>query len=265
MKQKIAILGGGNLGRSIAEGLLEVEGFSPEAMQVTRRKAKYLQDLADRGVHTHSDNARAVRESEVIIAAVQPSQMPGVLAQVRAELDPQRHTLISLATGLTLAEIREHTHAELPVYRAMPNTAVALRESMTCICTEDQDAARKAMVKELFAHLGESILIEEPLMASATVLGACGIAYVMRFIRAASQGGVQIGFDADLAQMIVTQTVKGAAALLQEGGLHPEQEIDKVTTPRGCTIAGLNEMEHRGFSSSMIKGITTSHNKIADI
>jgi pyrroline-5-carboxylate reductase len=136
---------------------------------------------------------------------------------------------------------------------------------MTCICTKDPDQARQATVIELFDHLGKAILIEESLMASATVLGACGIAYVMRFIRAASQGGVEVGFDADLAQLIVTQTVKGAAALLQEGGRHPEEEIDKVTTPRGCTIAGLNEMEHQGFSSSLIKGITTSHRKIADI
>ena len=102
-------------------------------------------------------------------------------------------------------------------------------------------------------------------MPSATVLGACGIAYALRFIRAASQGGTEIGFEAELAQMIATQTVMGAAALLKEGGNHPEHEIDKVTTPRGCTIAGLNEMEHQGFSSALIRGITTSHKKIDTI
>ena len=265
MKQRIAILGGGNLGRSIAEGLLEVSDFQASNMHITRRKASHLADLAAKGVQAHSDNKRAVRESELIIAAVQPSQMPGLLTEIREDLDPARHTIISLATGLTTDEIREHTAADLPVYRAMPNTAVALRESMTCICSNDQDKDRRETVTQLFQHLGEAIIIEESLMASATVLGACGIAYVMRFIRAASQGGIEIGFDADLAQMIVTQTVRGAAALLQEGGFHPEQEIDKVTTPRGCTIAGLNEMEHQGFSSSLIKGITTSHGRIAHI
>lgn len=265
MKQNIAILGGGNLGRSIAEGLLHIDGFSTSQLHITRRKAASLKDLAERGVQAHSDNRRAVRESDLIVLAVQPSQMPDLLREILPEIDPARHILISLATGLTIEEMRAIAGAEVPVYRAMPNTAVALRESMTCICTDDNDPIRQATVIALFDHLGKAILIEESLMASATVLGACGIAYVMRFIRAASQGGVEVGFDADLAQLIVTQTVKGATALLQQGGRHPEEEIDKVTTPRGCTIAGLNEMEHQGFSSSLIKGITTSHGKIADI
>ena len=265
MKQTIAILGGGNLGRSIAEGLLEVDGFQADHLHITRRKAQYLADLAKRGVHAHADNRKAVRDADIIVVAVQPSQMAGLLQEVMPELDPQRHTLISLATGFTVAELRAVVGPEVPVFRAMPNTAVALRQSMTCIATDDRDETRRQMVIDLFNHLGKAIIIEEVLMASATVMGACGIAYVMRFIRAASQGGIEIGFDADLAQVIVTQTVKGAAALLQDGGYHPEQEIDKVTTPRGCTIAGLNEMEHQGFSSSLIKGITTSHRKIADI
>lgn len=265
MKQKIAILGGGNLGRSIAQGLLNVPGFDASQLHITRRKSAALKDLADLGIYAHSDNRRAVRESELIILAVQPAQMPDLIREILPELDASRHVLISLATGLTIEEMRDIAGSAVPVYRAMPNTAVALCESMTCIATNDSDESRQSTVIELFDHLGKAIIIEESLMASATVLGACGIAYVMRFIRAASQGGVEVGFDADLAQLIVTQTVKGATALLQQGGRHPEEEIDKVTTPRGCTIAGLNEMEHQGFSSSLIKGITTSHGKIADI
>ena len=103
----------------------------------------------------------------------------------------------------------------------------------------------------------------EELMGAATVLAACGIAYALRYLRASAQGGVEIGFGADLAQLIAAQTMKGAAQLVLEGGLHPEQEIDKVTTPRGVTISGLNEMEHRGFSSALIKGLVVSHDKIS--
>ena len=117
----------------------------------------------------------------------------------------------------------------------------------------------------MFAQLGKAVMIEEDLIASSTVLGACGIAYAMRFIRAASQGGTEIGFDAEIAQLIAAQTVKGAASLLLQNHSHPEREIDKVTTPRGCTIAGLNEMEHQGFSSSLIKGITVSYQRISKI
>ena len=119
-------------------------------------------------------------------------------------------------------------------------------------------------VTALFEQLGITIPIDEKLMDAATVLGACGIAFALRFIRAATQGGIEIGFDAKTASLIAAQTVKGSAELLLKGNRHPEAEIDKVTTPMGCTIAGLNEMEHQGFSSSLIKGIVASYDKIVD-
>ena len=145
----------------------------------------------------------------------------------------------------------------------MPNTAIAIQESMTCLSFTNAAAAQINFVKKLFSTLGKVSVIDEKLMDAATVLGACGTAYAMRYIRANIQGGIEIGFDAATANIIAAQTVKGAAELLLQKGTHPEQEIDKVTTPKGCTIAGLNEMEHRGFSSSLIKGIAVSFNKIA--
>lgn len=262
--QKIAIIGGGNLGAAISEGLLNTPGFDPARLTVTRRRAELLQGLQARGVNVHSDNLAAASQADLILLVVQPGQMAALLTEIRPVLKPGQ-VVASLATGFSLAEIAEVLPPDVVVYRAMPNTAVALRESMTCLATQDRDKDRRQSMIGFFEQLGRAIVIEENLMASATVLGACGIAYVMRFIRAASQGGIEIGFDAHLAQLIATQTVKGAAALLLEGGHHPEQEIDRVTTPRGCTIAGLNEMEHQGFSSALIKGITASHRKIADL
>ncbi len=260
--ERIAILGGGNLGRSLALGLDKAAHYDPDTVWMTRRKAHRLTDLAERGFRTGSDNAQAVRESDLVILGVQPGQMPGLLEDILPVLDPERHIVVSLAAGLTLPELREWIPPAIPLYRAMPNTAVALCESMTCIATRDESDERRAAVTGFFQGLGQALVIEETLMASATVLGACGIAFALRFIRAASQGGTEIGFEAETAQLIATQTVKGAAALLLEGGNHPEHEIDKVTTPRGCTIAGLNQMEHQGFSSALIRGITTSHERI---
>jgi pyrroline-5-carboxylate reductase len=144
----------------------------------------------------------------------------------------------------------------------MPNTAIAIQESMTCLCAFGWNDEQKTYVEDLFRQLGRVVTIDEKLMDAATVLGACGIAYALRFIRANIQGGIEIGFDATTATLIAAQTVKGAAELLIQTGRHPEQEIDKVTTPKGCTIAGLNEMEHQGFSSSLIKGIAASYDKI---
>ncbi|HRQ49166.1 MAG TPA: pyrroline-5-carboxylate reductase dimerization domain-containing protein [Agriterribacter sp.] len=145
----------------------------------------------------------------------------------------------------------------------MPNTAVAIQQSMTCISARDVTTDQLHYVKTLFEQLGKVVVIEEKLMEAATVLAACGTAYAMRYIRANIQGGIEIGFDAATASLIAAQTVKGAAQLLLQKNTHPEHEIDKVTTPKGCTIAGLNEMEHQGFSSSLIKGIVASYDKIA--
>ena len=146
----------------------------------------------------------------------------------------------------------------------MPNTAIAIQQSMTCICNNEVDANKINFVENLFNQLGKTVFIDEKLMDAATVLAACGTAYAMRFIRANIQGGIEIGFSASVASLIAAQTVNGAAELLLQKNTHPEQEIDKVTTPKGCTIAGLNEMEHQGFSSSLIKGIVTSYKKITE-
>ena len=118
------------------------------------------------------------------------------------------------------------------------------------------------MINDIFSRMGKVLFISEDLMAAATVMGGCGIAFALRFIRAAIQGGIEIGFNADDAKIIAAQIAKGAAELILRNNTHPEQEIDKVTTPKGITITGLNEMEHTGFSSAIIKGVLASYNKI---
>jgi pyrroline-5-carboxylate reductase len=165
-------------------------------------------------------------------------------------------------TGVWIEQLQKAIGKPVPVIRAMPNTAIAIQQSITCLGHAGATAAQLAYVQELFNQLGRTTIIDEKLMDAATVLGACGTAYAMRYIRANIQGGIEIGFDAATASLIAAQTIKGAAELLLEKGTHPEYEIDKVTTPKGCTIAGLNEMEHQGFSSSLIRGLVASYNKI---
>jgi len=144
----------------------------------------------------------------------------------------------------------------------MPNTAADVNESMTMICDNGASAEQRNYITSLFDKIGSTLYIDESLMEAATILGACGIAYVLRFMRAMIQGGIEVGFDAKTATAIVSQTMKGASELIIQNGSHPESEIDKVTTPKGCTITGLNEMEHAGFSSALIKGIVASYKKI---
>lgn len=261
-KKKIAILGGGNLGGAIAEGLIKSQFVSAEQITVTRRNVDAINHLKVLGVSVMSDNETAIRNSDVIIVSLKPYNVKEVLEGVKRHFDPSKHILISVVTGIFLEDLAAIVDDRMPIFRAMPNTAIAIQDSVTCICQRGASEDQIKYVTELFNQLGITIPIDEKLMDAATVLGACGIAYALRFIRAATQGGIEIGFDARTANLISAQTVKGAAELLLKLNRHPEEEIDKVTTPKGCTIVGLNEMEHQGFSSSLIKGIGASFDKI---
>ena len=262
MSKRIGIIGGGNLGSAIAEGLLK-SGFNKASeIIITKRNTATLQSLKEKGIEITNNNNEAVKKSEIIILAVKPFQVADILNGIKNDLDDSK-ILISVVTGVLISDIDEILQKKLPLFRAMPNTAIAIQQSMTCICSSNASQENIKFVNELFKNLGEVITIDEKLMEAATVLGACGIAYALRFIRANIQGGIEIGFDAKTASIIAAQTIKGSAELLIQTGNHPEQEIDKVTTPKGCTIAGLNEMEHRGFSSSLIRGVVVSFKKIA--
>ncbi len=262
MNKKIAIIGGGNLGTAIAEGLVKSGFMLPEHIMVTKRNISTIQHLENKGILVSDNNLEAVGYAQTVILAVKPFQVADVLAGVKSKLT-DKHLLVSVVTGVTMEELLHHAGKKIGVVRAMPNTAIAIQESMTCICTRNVDEVQSQYVKDMFNQLGKVVAIDEKLMDAATVLGACGIAYALRFIRANIQGGIEIGFDSVTATLIAAQTVKGAAELLIQNGSHPEAEIDKVTTPKGCTIAGLNEMEHQGFSSSLIKGISASYDKIS--
>jgi pyrroline-5-carboxylate reductase len=263
MNKKIAIIGGGNLGKSIAEGLIK-SGFTlPEHIMVTRRNIEQIRYLEEKGILVSNNNQEAAHYADLVILAVKPFQVIDVLKSIQPALNEKKHLLCSVVTGITIDALLQVTGIHFPVVRAMPNTAIAIQESMTCMCAANVNEEQESYMHDLFRQLGRVVTIDEKLMDAATVLGACGIAYALRFIRANIQGGIEIGFDATTATLIAAQTVKGAAELLIQTGRHPEQEIDKVTTPKGCTIAGLNEMEHQGFSSSLIKGISASYEKIA--
>jgi pyrroline-5-carboxylate reductase len=208
-------------------------------------------------------NEEAVRYADLVILAVKPFQVNDILLSLKSEFRADKQVLVSVVTGVSIEHIAGYLGNGVPVVRAMPNTAIAIQESMTCVAARNVSEEHLQYVMDIFDQLGKAVKIDEKLMDAATVLGACGTAFAMRYIRANIQGGIEIGFDAVTANLIAAQTVKGAAELLLKKGTHPEQEIDKVTTPKGCTIAGLNEMEHRGFSSSLIKGLVASYDKIA--
>jgi len=257
----ITIIGGGNLGKAIVEGLLDCNYCKPRDITITRRNLASLDPLKSRGVHITSDNKAAVKNASVIILCVKPFQAKDILKEISKHTGKSQ-ILVSAVSGVNIEDISAITGNKICIMRAMPNTAMSIGQSMTCLSYTRADAKQIKTIESLFNALGKTIFIDEKLMDAATILGACGTAFALRYIRANIQAGIEIGFDAKTARLIAAQTVKGAADLLLKHGTHPEEEIDKVTTPKGVTITGLNQMEHHGLSSSVIKGITESYKKI---
>ncbi len=261
----VAILGGGNIGLSIADGLVSSKLYPSKNIYITRRKVDLLDKYAEKGYKITSENKQAVKESGIIIIAVQPQQLDGLVEEIKSEIDIDKHLVISIVSGASIIAIKDLFEKNVNVIRAMPNTAIAIKESMTCLSAETKTNGSLKIAQEIFDSVGKTLVIDEDLMVPATALCACGIAFFLRAVRAASQGGIEIGFHSEEALIMAAQTAKGAASLLLGKKSHPESEVDKVTTPRGCTISGLNQMEHNGFSSALIKGIITSADKAAKL
>ncbi|MDC0099481.1 MAG: pyrroline-5-carboxylate reductase [Crocinitomicaceae bacterium] len=257
---KIGIVGCGNLGLSILNGI--VNESPNNQIYASRRNIDSIRSLASDTVKITTDNSELIKNSNIIILALKPYNILPFIKEHNELFKSSQHTIVSVATGIEIEEIKNEMTEDVGVYRAMPNTATSVNESMTAISGSEDVLNRGVEVSSIFETLGEVVVIDESLMDAATILGACGVAYVLRFMRAMIQGGIQVGFDAKTATKIVSQTMKGASELIIQNGTHPEEEIDKVTTPKGCTIIGLNEMEHAGFSSALIKGIVTSYEKI---
>ncbi|GLB49799.1 pyrroline-5-carboxylate reductase [Neptunitalea lumnitzerae] len=260
---KIAILGTGNLGLSIAKGLIVNNAIT--TLYLTKRTIASIESYSEYGnVFVTTDNRTAVEKSDIIILAIQPRHTELVLNEIKDMLT-EKHVVISTVTGFKIPRIEAIIGNDQFIIRAMPNTAISVGKSMTCICSNEKGKKRVNVALAIFNRLGNSIEIPEEQMQAATVICASGIAFWMRLIRATTQGAIQLGFESTEALEMSMHTCLGAASLLVESGNHPEQEIDRVTTPGGCTIEGLNEMEHQGLSSSLIKGLKASFDKINQI
>jgi pyrroline-5-carboxylate reductase len=255
---KVHIIGGGNLGVSIALGLSR---FSKNnQITVTRRNTTSILYLEELGVTVSKDNKYNIQEADVIILTIKPYQVNTVLAEILPVISNK--VIASGVSGLSIEALQNKIGESNSAIRIMPNIAAQFGASATCIAFNEKDRDKAQDVVALFENLGTAPIIDEKLMDAATVLAASGTAFALRYIRASMQAGIEIGFDWKTALAISAQTVKGAAEMILEENIHPEQLIDRVTTPQGCTIAGLNEMEMHGFSSSLIRGIKTSLKQI---
>lgn len=252
------------MGGAIAIGLSKTGAVKPSDVTVTARHETSLEKFKDKGIHTSTDNAEAVKGADIVFYAVKPWQMEEVIKGTKDSLDYSRQMMVSIAPGVSADNLKEWFAKEGPapaLAYVIPNTAIEIGESMTFIAPVSVSESQATILKLLFDHVGESIVVDVDHMLAGTSLASCGIAYAMRYISAASAGGNKLGLEGIDIEKAVCQTVKGAVELISSRGSKPEDEIDKVTTPNGLTLRGLNAMEDAGFSDSVIKGLTVNSKK----
>ena len=249
---KIAIIGAGNMGGAIAEALLQAGGHE---VTVSNRSEGKLKRFALLGASVTTDNCVAAKDADLVILAVKPWLVEDVLNELVSNVDFTGKTIVSVAAATKGEQLCQWAGEGPQILTAIPNTAIANLASMTFVVPVRAEESTTALVKALFDTMGQTMVIDEAHLPGATALASCGIAYALRYVRAATEGGVQLGFRATEAQDIVAQTLRGAVSLLEKEGAHAETEIDKVTTPGGLTIRGLNAMEEAGFTNAVIQGL----------
>ncbi|MBP5646212.1 MAG: pyrroline-5-carboxylate reductase [Bacteroidaceae bacterium] len=257
---KITIIGAGNMGGAIARGFAARKVFAAKDITCCDRSDATLEtlvkDVPEIGIS--KDNAQAVEGADIVLFAVKPWIMPSAVEEVKEAIDYKKQLIISIAAGVgteKLAQLFDKGGTLPQIVYLIPNIAVEVGAGVFFYCTANASKKSLDLVQELFSQVGFAKQVEEKQMSAGTALASCGIAYVFRYIRANVEGGVEMGFYPKDAQEIVLGTIKGAVELLQAHGTHPEQEVDKVTTPGGITIKGLNAMEEAGFTNAVIKGL----------
>lgn len=246
------------MGGAMADGFIKSGAVKPADISVANPTAQKLEHFALQGASVTTDNKTAAEGADIVIIAVKPWLVEQVVNEFKPVLNYTRQTIITVAAGISGSQFTawlKKDDAVPQTFIVIPNTAIAVLASMTFIVPVNATADTTAIVKALFDNVGQTMVTDERHLSAGMTLASCGIAYAMRYVRAAAEGGVELGFKADMAKDIVLQTMRGAVELLQANGNHPEAEIDKVCTPGGLTIRGLNEMEHAGFTSAVIRGL----------
>lgn len=242
----------------MADGFIKSGAVKPADISVANPTAQKLEHFALQGASVTTDNKTAAEGADIVIIAVKPWLVEQVVNELKPVLNYTRQTIITVAAGISGSQFTawlKKDDAVPQTFIVIPNTAIAVLASMTFIVPVNATADTTSTIKALFDNVGQTMVTDERHLSAGMTLASCGIAYAMRYVRAAAEGGVELGFKADMAKDIVLQTMKGAVELLQANGNHPEAEIDKVCTPGGLTIRGLNEMEHAGFTSAVIRGL----------
>lgn len=255
---KVAIIGAGNMGGAIARGMAQGSLIRPADITVSNPSEGKLRAIKEFNpqIKTTCNNQEAINEADLIILAVKPWFIKEVIEGLT--LQTEKQIIASVAAGIPFTEYEQWIGEKATIFRIIPNTAISQMQSMTLLASHNASKEQEALLANIFNEMGVAMLIDEKQMGAATALTSCGIAYVLKYIQAAMQAGVEMGIYPKDAARMVAQSVKGAAELILANESHPSVEIDKVTTPGGLTIKGINELEHGGFTSAIINAMKAS-------
>lgn len=260
---QIAVIGAGNMGGAIVRGLSRGKKILPENIRVSDVSQSNLMDLnvSVPGITISNSNREIIKDADIIILAVKPWLIESIAQEIANKVDFKKQIVVSIAAGVDFAQLALYLNTDATLFRVIPNTAIDILQSVSTVSSFNASKEQEELVVSLFGELGKVFLVPENQLNAFMSLSSCGIAYAFRYIRAAMEGGVEMGIYPGMAKEVVMQTLRGAIELLEANGTHPEVEIDKVTTPGGITIKGLNEMEANGFTNAVIKGLKASHLK----
>jgi len=261
---KLSIIGAGNMGGAIARGLSNSKAINASDIHCADLSTDVLDKIkaVNPAINTTTDNAKVIAGADIIVIAVKPWLLEAVINEIKHAADYKKQIFVSIVAGVDFEKLRgflEKDNEDAPaIFRVIPNTAIEVKESVNFVSSCNATNEQNNTITELFNELGPVFFVEERLINAGMTLASCGIAFAFRYIRAAVEGAVELGLSPKDATKIELQTLKGAIALLEANNSHPEAEIDKVTTPGGITIKGLNAMEEAGFTNAVIKGLKAS-------
>ena len=252
----VAVLGAGKMGGILLQAFLKQNLFAPDQIHATVAHAERAIALSTQwGVDVSTDNLEAARQSDLILLGVKPFQVPDLIAEIRPALTPAK-TLVSFAASVKTRAIEDAAGMEIAVIRAMPNTPSALGAGAAALCRgRFVSAAQMELAQRIFETVGRTVVVDEKHMDAVTGLSASGPAYIYIIIEALAEAGVKVGLSREIATQLAVQTTFGAAKMVLETGYHPALLKDAVTTPAGCTIDGILELEEGGLRVTLIKAV----------
>ena len=265
-EKKVAFLGLGKMGGILLQALLKKNLLSPKNTVATVRHPERAQSLSQElGISVTTDNRQAAQQSDLVLLCVKPQTVREVTEEIAGEMTPGKQ-LISIAASVPTRYIEEILDSEVPVVRAMPNTPCVIGFGMTGLCKgKFADESHLDIAKTLFDSVGMTVTVAEKRMDAVTGLSASGPAFIYIILESLAEGGVKVGLPRDVATLLAAQTVQGAARMVLETGQHPALLKDAVTTPAGCTMDGIMELEEGKLRVTLIKAVVKATERAQEL